>query len=272
MVTGPFVWTGGLILRASVGSGGHVLHGGYGVSSHYKGLALDWLVGMKVVLANSSVVTLSDTEHPDLYWAMKGAGSSFGIAVEFYFNTFEPPAVLTTFTSQLSWPNETVAAAGLKTVQEFASNSMPAEITARLFITKQGVNLEGLYYGDKAGLQAALDPLMKGLNAKIRVATPGNWLSQLSYFSMGVSLDQTETYPMVGSGLQQMVTKRELTTGRPSNKTTFIHPACTQTSSQTTRSRRLQSTGSARPRHSSATGTFKSTSTAARPLQSPTNR
>jgi FAD/FMN-containing dehydrogenase len=62
-----------------VGVGGHALHGGYGVSSHTKGLALDWMVGATIVLANSSVVNVSATENPDLFWAIRGAGSSMGI-------------------------------------------------------------------------------------------------------------------------------------------------------------------------------------------------
>jgi hypothetical protein len=71
---------------------------------------------------------------------------------------------------------------------------MAAEITGRLFITKQGVNLEGLFYGDKPALQTALDPVLKALNAKLMVAQPGGWLDQLTFFGMGVSLDQTHPY------------------------------------------------------------------------------
>jgi FAD/FMN-containing dehydrogenase len=181
----------------SVGSGGHVLHGGYGMSSHTHGLALDWLVGMKVVLANGTVVTVSDTQHPELYWALKGAGSSMAIVAEFYFRTFEPPKVLTTFMSRLSWNNETSAKAGLMAVQDWVADEMPLEANARLFITKQGINLEGLYYGDKDAMQSALDPLMKKLNAKIMMATPGDWIAQLTYYGMGVTLDQTHPYEKV---------------------------------------------------------------------------
>ncbi|KAK1773163.1 hypothetical protein QBC45DRAFT_102386 [Copromyces sp. CBS 386.78] len=60
-----------------VGVGGHSLHGGFGFSSHTYGLAVDWIAAATVVLANSTVVTASPTENPDLFWALRGAGSNF---------------------------------------------------------------------------------------------------------------------------------------------------------------------------------------------------
>lgn len=51
----------------------------------------DSLVGAKVVLANSTVVNVSADENPDIFWALRGAGSSFGIVVEYQFQTFEAP-------------------------------------------------------------------------------------------------------------------------------------------------------------------------------------
>jgi FAD/FMN-containing dehydrogenase len=71
-----------------VGVGGHALHGGYGVSSHTKGLALDCMVGATVVLANSTVVNTSATENPEFIWAIRGAGGSMGIVSSFRFHTF----------------------------------------------------------------------------------------------------------------------------------------------------------------------------------------
>ncbi|AEO63154.1 a2da38d3-a863-4ab5-9c5d-49416d8232d7 [Thermothielavioides terrestris] len=172
-----------------VGVGGHVLHGGYGVSSHTHGLAVDWLVGATVVLANSTVVNCSETENRDLFWALRGAGGSMGIVTEFRFKTFQPPENLTTFIASVQWPTETRALVGVKAVQEFAQ-TMPAELNMRLFISRDFVNLEGLYYGDKAGLQAALAPLLKITNATLAYAQTGTWLDQLKHFGGGTNLDQ----------------------------------------------------------------------------------
>ncbi|KAK4203061.1 putative reticuline oxidase precursor [Triangularia verruculosa] len=172
-----------------VGVGGHVLHGGYGVSSHTKGLALDWMIGATVVLANSTIVNCSKTENPDLFWAIRGAGSSMGIVTEFRFDTFEVPEKVTYFVAPVQWPTEARALVGFRAVQEFAK-TMPKELNMRLFIAKRFVNLEGLYYGDKAGLQAVLAPLQKITNATLAMATTGGWLDQIKHFGNGVNIDQ----------------------------------------------------------------------------------
>ncbi|KAI8238258.1 Bifunctional solanapyrone synthase [Colletotrichum sp. SAR 10_86] len=43
----------------------------------------------EVVLGNGSVVTASLTSHPDLYWALRGGGSNFGIITKFTFDAYE---------------------------------------------------------------------------------------------------------------------------------------------------------------------------------------
>ncbi|KAG9055592.1 hypothetical protein FS842_001785 [Serendipita sp. 407] len=77
----------------NVGIGGHVLHGGHGFTSRAWGLAMDRIVEMQVVLADGSIVTASnnDDKHKDLFWAMRGAGPSFGVALSFKLLTFSAP-------------------------------------------------------------------------------------------------------------------------------------------------------------------------------------
>ncbi|KAK4119213.1 Glucooligosaccharide oxidase [Parathielavia appendiculata] len=170
-----------------VGVGGHVLHGGYGLSAHTHGLALDWMVGATVVLANSTIVNCSETENAELFWALRGAGGSMGIVTEFRFKTFEVPEKATYFAAPVQWPTEARALLGLTAVQEFAK-TMPAELNMRLFIARRFVNLEGLYYGDKEGLQSVLAPLMKKTNATLALARTGGWLDQVKHFG-GSNID-----------------------------------------------------------------------------------
>ncbi|KAK0649274.1 hypothetical protein B0T16DRAFT_436233 [Cercophora newfieldiana] len=47
------------------------------------GFAADSLVSARLVLANSSIVTVSATENSDLFWAVRGAGQNFGIVTSF---------------------------------------------------------------------------------------------------------------------------------------------------------------------------------------------
>ncbi|KAH7492813.1 hypothetical protein FOMA001_g1437 [Fusarium oxysporum f. sp. matthiolae] len=70
------------------GVGGLILHGGYGVLSGIHGLAIDVLLSCQVVLADGSIVTASSTENSDLFWALRGAGSSFGVVTQFTSKIF----------------------------------------------------------------------------------------------------------------------------------------------------------------------------------------
>ncbi|KAK2770659.1 glucooligosaccharide oxidase [Colletotrichum kahawae] len=176
-----------------VGSAGHVLHGGYGMSSQTKGLALDWLVGAKVVLANSSVVTASEIENADLFWALKGAGSSLGVASEFYFKTFDAPQQATNFLAILQWDAKK-SIDGFKALQDWAEEEMPRELNMRLFITPRFTNLEGMFYGDKAGLQAVLNPLLATLGGKLTTSQTTDWFGNLQHFGNGLALDQKDNY------------------------------------------------------------------------------
>lgn len=70
---------------ASTGIGGFTTGGGYGWTSSVHGLACDNLRSVEMVLADGEVVTASEAEHPDLFWAMRGGGCNFGIVTSFEF-------------------------------------------------------------------------------------------------------------------------------------------------------------------------------------------
>lgn len=113
-----------------VGIAGHILHGGYGWASHNKGLALDWMVGAHVVLADGTQVHCSAIENSDLFWALRGAGSNFGIVTSFELKTFEAPQISTPFKVPLDWHSENEKLEGVKALVEFARH-VPAELNMR---------------------------------------------------------------------------------------------------------------------------------------------
>lgn len=62
-----------------VGVGGLATAGGIGWFARSHGLTIDRVRAAEVVLPNGSVVRASATEHPDLFWALRGAGANVGV-------------------------------------------------------------------------------------------------------------------------------------------------------------------------------------------------
>ncbi|KAG9041416.1 hypothetical protein FS837_012281 [Tulasnella sp. UAMH 9824] len=69
-------------LCSQVSIAGYTLGGGLGYSTGSHGPAVDNLVSATVVLASGDIVKASDSENPDLFWALRGGGSNFGVVAE----------------------------------------------------------------------------------------------------------------------------------------------------------------------------------------------
>ncbi|KAK5656478.1 hypothetical protein OQA88_4861 [Cercophora sp. LCS_1] len=68
---------------------GPLLGGGHSMLQGQHGFAADNLVSARLVLANGSAVTVSATENPDLFWAIRGAGHNFGIATSLRVKVYD---------------------------------------------------------------------------------------------------------------------------------------------------------------------------------------
>lgn len=87
----------------NVGVGGLVLGGGIGFNMRAQGLTCDQLVETRMVTADGDIVVCSETENPDLFWAIRGAGGgNFGIHTSF---TFKPYAVTQVTRFRIEWEN-----------------------------------------------------------------------------------------------------------------------------------------------------------------------
>jgi hypothetical protein len=84
---------------ADVGLGGFILNGGLGWNTSRWGPACMSVIGMEMVLPNGKRIYADAEEHPDLFWAARGAGPGFFAAITAYDVTVQPlPQIVTTET------------------------------------------------------------------------------------------------------------------------------------------------------------------------------
>src|SRR5947207_4472520 len=88
---------------STTGVGGLTLGGGIGHLSRRFGLTIDSLLSADLVLADSTVVTASSDEHPDLFWAIRGGGGNFGVVTSFLFRLHPVDIV---YAGPILWPIE----------------------------------------------------------------------------------------------------------------------------------------------------------------------
>jgi hypothetical protein len=136
-----------------VGIAGLVLGGGLGLLGRAHGTTCDQLLGAQVVLPGGRIVACDEQHDPDLFWALRGAGSDgFGVATSFAFRTVEAPAA-TSFL--LTWPH--AAAAALIGAWQAWSPDAPDALAASVLLTGGDVRLFGAMAGPEAETVALLD-------------------------------------------------------------------------------------------------------------------
>ncbi|MFI6920671.1 FAD-binding oxidoreductase [Nonomuraea spiralis] len=151
-----------------VGIAGLTLGGGIGMVGRAYGLTMDNLREADVVLADGSAVTCGPSAHPDLYFALRGAGAgAFGVVTSLTFDT-HPAVELRTFV--LNWPGDCVA----ETVAAWQrwSLTLPDAMSTQLCV--RGGVPETLVIAWWCGSPRAGDPLVARLVAVLGEPVAGD--------------------------------------------------------------------------------------------------
>lgn len=93
--------TGGRV--STTGVAGLTLGGGSGWIERKFGLACDNLLAVDLILADGREVTASETDNPELFWALHGGGGNFGVAVSLTFRLYPIEAFSIAL---LLWPGD----------------------------------------------------------------------------------------------------------------------------------------------------------------------
>jgi len=158
--------------------GGYMQGGGYGFTSVTYGMNCDNVIDMRVMLADGRIVTASETENVDLWWAMRGGtGGNFGVLLSVRYQLRPLGQV---FGWALIWPlqSDTDFDNATGALMLLQSNYMLASLPAALNIqvslcyqpgTEGGLPpsgpqypylmVRGLFVGTQQDGQAAIQPL-----------------------------------------------------------------------------------------------------------------
>ncbi|KAF7295948.1 FAD-binding PCMH-type domain-containing protein [Mycena kentingensis (nom. inval.)] len=114
-----------------VGSGVMLL-GGFGFMSRLRGLSIDSLVEVEMVLADGRIVIVNKDEHPDLWWGLRGAGSALGVITRYKAKAFPVPVV---FAGNLLYRFDCATAPSLIKHFRDCVKGAPRELYANVLLT-----------------------------------------------------------------------------------------------------------------------------------------
>ena len=167
----------------TTGVGGFTLGGGYGWLSPKFGLTCDNLVGAQLLTASGHLLHVTEDTNPELLWALRGAGSNFGVVTSYELRVHPLPPLL--MAGMLVIPNDDRAgdvAHAYRDHVEQASEDLVTALVAILappepFVPPELVGSPVLamvvaWLGDPSEAEEAIAPLRRIMEGAVDLVQP----------------------------------------------------------------------------------------------------
>ena len=155
---------------SGVGVAGYTSGGGSGWLGRQYGYAADSVVAARVVTAAGSVVRADANNHPDLFWALRGGTSNFGIVTQLEFKLYPVSHV---YGGGIYWPVE--RAREVADVYRALAADAPEALTTRLVLLqlpplpvipeplrgRRLIAVQGVFAGSEAAGARLFEPLRR---------------------------------------------------------------------------------------------------------------
>jgi len=149
----------------TVSNAGYSLGGGYGLLSRTFGLGCDHIEAAELVDASGDVLSVTADEHPDLLWALRGAGGAgFGVVTRLRYRLDPVPASV--LGGVIAWPLDQAESVFRLYRDLYTTGGADERLSLYALLTTEPypegdpvIVLYGLYVGPVADGEAALAPV-----------------------------------------------------------------------------------------------------------------
>lgn len=196
--------------------GGHSLAGGYGFTSFTWGYLLDRIASMRLVKPDGSIITVSSSQHSDLFYALRGAGqNNFGIVTSFTYKLETAPSQIVnfaqTFASDADCVKVILVVQGIteRAGEEGWSKLLGGQVLLEGEKGSPGASctFSGMFLGPEADYLEAIGPLMSALKnegvvpAQVKQKAFNSWLEALKDIMGSLEVTGFEPEPYYAKSL-----------------------------------------------------------------------
>ncbi|PSR83914.1 FAD binding domain-containing protein [Coniella lustricola] len=166
--------------------------GGLGPTSRMWGALLDHIVEVEMVIANGSIIRAREDLNQHMFYAIRGAGASFGIVTEFVMDTEPEPGSVIQYTFDLSRSNaqDSHASVYMQWQDLIGDPDLDRRFGTQLLFSALGTIMTGSFFGTEAEWIASGIPACLPANGTTIIT---DWLASLVNWAEQEALYLTST-------------------------------------------------------------------------------